>query len=234
MVVNEAGLPGLNLDRHGTQLYTSCNVDVVSRLVSAAQAEGVTRFVQVSSSSVYGERAVGDESMPTRPCSPYGESKLAAERVVAQACARQGFPGVVLRYFSVYGPGQRPDMAYHRFCEALLGGQPLTVFGDGRQSRSNTYVTDVVAATILAVDDAPAGEVLNVAGGESITLLDAIAVLADELAVEPRLHFGEPRDGDQRQTRGDASRAARVLTWSPQMTAHDGLRSQARWHASQH
>ena len=233
-VVNEAGLPGLNGDRHGTDLYTSCNIDVVTRLVAACRESDVSHFIQVSSSSVYGHHAVGNEDIPTNPCSPYGESKLAAERVVRQAVDETGLNATILRYFSVYGPGQRPDMAYHLFCEALLDGRPLTIFGDGRQSRSNTFVTDVVDATVRALHQSPTSPVLNIAGGETITLIDAVAILADELGVTPVFEVHGPREGDQRETRGDASRAQRELGWTPQVGAEEGLRAQARWHVSGH
>src|SRR5262249_43841902 len=133
------------------------------------------RFINVSTSSVYGRFGSGDESLPTRPSSPYGVTKLAAEHL-CHAFAEFGLPFVVLRYFSVYGPRQRPDMGYHRFIHALLHGETLTVCGDGLQVRGNTYIDDCVAATIAAVN-APLGETYNVGGGETASVWEIIARL---------------------------------------------------------
>src|SRR4051794_15053281 len=145
-VVHLAAMPGLQAGAQADAAYESCNVDATRRLARAIARAGVGTVVHASTSSVYGAVADGDEQQPTRPISAYGRSKLAAERTMLDAGA------VVLRYFSVYGPGQRPDMAYHRFCEAMIEGRPITVHGDGRQERANTYVDDVVAATVAAVD----------------------------------------------------------------------------------
>jgi nucleoside-diphosphate-sugar epimerase len=228
-VINEAAMPGQAVSWSDFPLYSSCNVNVVQRL-AAACADAGTRLVQVSTSSVYGREAVGDESLPIRPVSPYGVTKAAAEQLVAAYVREHALNAVVLRYFSVYGPGQRPDMAYHLFCEAMLDGRTLTVFGDGRQSRSNTFVDDIAGATLAALDRGLPGEVLNIAGGEGIELLTALAVLADELGAEPRIEWAAAQTGDQRVTAGIAERAAAVLGWRPAVSAEDGLRRQARWH----
>ncbi len=229
VVINEAAMPGQAVSWSDFPLYSSCNINVVQRL-AAACADAGTRLVQVSTSSVYGREAVGDESLPIRPVSPYGVTKAAAEHLVAAYVREYELDAVVLRYFSVYGPGQRPDMAYHLFCEAMLDGQTLTVFGDGRQSRSNTFVDDVAAATLAALDRGLPGEVMNIAGGERIELLTALAVLADELGAEPRINWAPAQTGDQRVTAGIAEHAAAVLGWRPSVSAEDGLRRQARWH----
>ena len=231
-VVNEAGMIGLSRSWEDATIFRECNVTAVDRLLEAARHAQLHRFVHISTSSVYGEHAVGDESTPTNPVSPYGATKLAAEHLVHKYSANDAVPGVVLRYFSVYGPRQRPDMAYHRFCEAMLNGDPLVVYGDGTQTRSNTFVSDCVEGTLAAVDRAQVGATYNIAGGERIALNDAIAVLADEFGVRPVVDWRPQRRGDQRHTGGDASRAARELGFSPRVTPHDGLRLQARWHRS--
>jgi nucleoside-diphosphate-sugar epimerase len=231
-VVNEAGMIGLSRSWEDATIFRECNVTAVDRLLEAARHAQLHRFVHISTSSVYGEHAVGDESTPTNPVSPYGATKLAAEHLVHKYSANDAVPGVVLRYFSVYGPRQRPDMAYHRFCEAMLNGDPLVVYGDGTQTRSNTFVSDCVEGTLNAVDRAQVGATYNIAGGERIALNDAIAVLADEFGVRPVVDWRPQRRGDQRHTGGDASRAARELGFSPRVTPHDGLRRQARWHRS--
>src|SRR6476659_5823270 len=147
------------------RLYDACNRLATARLAAAATRAGVATVIHASTSSVYGRVAGGDEHQPMAPVSDYGRSKLAAEAVMA------GLGAVVLRYFSVYGPGQRPDMAYHRFCESILDGRPLLIHGDGRQERANTYVDDVVAATVAAVVRGRPGEAYNIGGAEPIRLL---------------------------------------------------------------
>lgn len=231
-VVNEAAMPGLMKSWTDFDVYVGCNLLAVERLLAAIEREAVGRFVQISTSSVYGRFAIGDESLPTEPFSPYGVSKLAAEKLVLAHVANFGLDATILRYFSLYGPRQRPDMGYHLFCEAMLDGRPITVFGDGRQRRSNTYVSDAVSATVAALDRGSAGDVANVCGDETIELLDVIGVLADELGVEPILEFAPPRPGDQRDTSGDATRARRILGWAPNVPLEVGLRRQAAWHAS--
>lgn len=231
-IINEAAMPGLMKSWSDFDVYVGCNLLAVQRLLDAARTAGVSRFVQISTSSVYGRFAVGDETLPTEPFSPYGVSKLAAEKLVLAHVANFGMDAIILRYFSLYGPRQRPDMGYHLFCEALLDGRPITVYGDGRQRRSNTHVRDAVAATRAALQRGSAGDIMNVAGDGTIALADAIAVLADELGISPQLVFASPRPGDQRDTAGDSSRAQRILDWAPQTPLETGLREQAAWHRS--
>ena len=137
---------------------------------------------------------------------------------------------VVLRYFSVYGPGQRPDMAYHRFCEAMLDGRPLTINGDGHQERANTYVDDVVAATVAAATNGRPGETYNIGGASPIRLLDAVAVLADAMGATPSIRHAPARPGDQATTRADTTKAAGDLGWTPTTHPAEGLRVQLAWH----
>ena len=144
-----------------------------------------------------------------------------------------GLPAVILRYFSIYGPRQRPEMAYAAFTEALLDGRSLTVYGDGDQSRSNTFVSDCVAGTVAALDGGAAGEIYNIGGGEEIKLLDAIGIIADELGVEPRIAFGPARVGDQRRTAADVSKARRELGYEPRVGPDEGLRRQVAWHVAE-
>ena len=232
-VIHAAAMPGLVRSWVDIDTYTSCNVVAVQRLCEAATAAGIQRFVHVSTSSVYGAEAVGDESTPTRPVSPYGVTKLAAEHLVSAYCSQFGLPAVILRYFSIYGPRQRPEMAYAIFTEALLDGRPLEVFGDGRQSRSNTFVSDCVAGTLAALERGPAGGVYNIGGGRELELLDAIGIIADELGVEPRLVFGPARAGDQRRTAADVSKARRELGYDPVVGPEEGLRRQVAWQVAE-
>lgn len=231
-VVNLAAMPGLVKSWDDFDLYQSCNLTGVHRLLEGAMAQGIDHFVQISTSSVYGSLATGSEDDPLRPISPYGVTKLAGERLTAAYGASFDVPYTALRYFSVFGPGQRPDMAYHIVCERILDEQPVPIFGDGLQSRSNTYVMDIVRATVLALEVGPTNETMNIAGGETVSLLDAVRILEDELGRPARLEFGPARPGDQRHTQGDTTKAERLLGYRAEVPVEEGLRRQARWHLS--
>lgn len=228
-VVHLAAMPGLARSWTDFDLYLTCNVGATSRLLDACRAREVARFIHVSTSSVYGLEAVGDEDMPTNPVSPYGVTKLAAEHLVMAYVRTLGFSAAVLRYFSIYGPRQRPDMAYQIFTEALSEGRPITVFGDGEQSRSSTFVADAVAGTIAAIDGARVGAVYNIAGSRRITVNEAIATIADELGVTPTIVHGPTRGGDQRHTEADTTRARETFGYRATVDPEDGLREQVRW-----
>lgn len=228
-VVNEAATPGLVLGWDDFERYQSTNLSAVKRLIDASLATGVGHVVQASTSSVYGVEATGAEESQTLPVSPYGVTKLAAEHLLRAHRASFGLPLTILRYFSIYGPRQRPDMAYRTFCERLLRGEPITVYGDGEQSRSNTYVADCVAATVAALDRPGDGAIVNIGGGREIALREAIAILAAELGVDPVIEHRPPRKGDQRRTVADTTRARELLGWEPQVTPEEGLAEQVRW-----
>lgn len=229
-VVHEAAFAGLARSWVDVQTYFDCNVLAVSRLVDACRRHDVSRFVHASTSSVYGRHAVGDETMPVDPVSPYGISKLAGEQLLRAHVHEHGFPAVILRYFSIYGPRQRPDMAYRIFTQRLLRGEPLIVYGDGRQSRSNTFVSDCVGATLAAIHRGRIGEAYNIGGGEEVALGDVIAHLGDLLQVAPRIVRRPERAGDQRRTAADVSKAADELGYRPETSVVEGLRAQVSWH----
>lgn len=228
-VINEAATPGLVLSWDDFERYQSCNLSAVKRLVDACIAEGVGHFLQASTSSVYGAEATGAEDAQTLPVSPYGVTKLAAEHLLRAHSETYGLPLTILRYFSIYGPRQRPDMAYRIFCERLLLGEPIVVYGDGGQSRSNTYVSDCVAGTLAALAGPADGSIFNIGGGEELKLLDAISLIADELGVEPVIEFRDARRGDQRRTVADVSAARRALGWAPAVEPVEGLRREVAW-----
>lgn len=228
-LVNQAAAPGLVFGWEDFDLYRSCNLSAVERLVDASLATGIAHFVQASTSSVYGAEATGPETADTMPVSPYGVTKLAAEHLLRAHHMTAGLPLTILRYFSIYGPRQRPDMAYRIFCERMLRGEPVVVYGDGAQSRSNTYVGDCVAATIAALERPAEGATINVGGGRELKLLDALSIIADHLGVEPRIEHRPVRRGDQRRTSADIALARRLLGWEPRVEPEEGLRAEVAW-----
>jgi UDP-glucuronate 4-epimerase len=217
-------------------VYLRNNVSATQRLLEAALVLPRLRFVYASSSSVYGEaeRLPTPEDTPPQPQSPYGVTKLGAEQLCLLYHANHGVETVALRYFSVYGPRQRPDMAFNRFCRAALADEPITLFGDGRQTRDFTYVADVVAATRAAALSAAApGRVYNVGGGSRVSLretleaLSAVLGCALDVRCEPREH------GDVADTGADIERARRDLGFAPRTSLRAGLAAEFEWMAEQ-
>jgi nucleoside-diphosphate-sugar epimerase len=162
--------------------------------------------------------------------SPYGLTKLAAEHLLLSHHESYGFPVVILRYFSIYGPRQRPDMAYHLFFESVLDGRPIVVYGDGTQARSNTYVDDCVEATVRALDHGRVGEAYNVGGGETLVLRDTIALIGELAGREPFVVHEPERAGDQQITQADTTKARVELGYVPRIGAREGLARQLDWH----
>jgi nucleoside-diphosphate-sugar epimerase len=231
-VVHLAAMPGLPLSWERLDLYSSCNLLATGRLAEAATRAGVERVVFGSTSSVYGRFAVGDEQQPQRPSSPYGLTKLAAEHLLFAHAENFGLPVVVTRFFSIYGPRQRPDMAYHIFIEALLDDREIVVFGDGRQARSNTFVDDCVDGTVRALEAGRLGEVYNIGGGELVVLNDAIAMLEDLIGRRTRRRTLPGRPGDQQVTNADVTKISAELGYQPRTRPIDGLAAQLEWHRS--
>ena len=233
VIFHLAAMPGLVQSWTDFDGYWTCNVQATQRLLEAVRhAPGLRRFVYASTSSVYGRFASGDESMPTRPVSPYGMTKLAAEHLCRAYQEAHGLPVVVLRYFSVYGPRQRPDMAYHRFMQALHTGQPIHVYGDGQQIRGNTFVGDCVQATLAALTARP-GEVYNIGGGEAATVWDIVRKLEAISGRRAVIQQEPARAGDQRYTFADTTRLRSHLGWEPRTTLDDGLAQQWAWHVNE-
>jgi UDP-glucuronate 4-epimerase len=230
-----AGQPGVRLSwSDGFARYESCNVLATQRLLEAARTTEVGRFMYASSSSVYGnaERYPTLETDRPEPFSPYGVTKLAAEHLCGLYAANWGVPTVSLRYFTVYGPRQRPDMAHHRLIEAALDQTPFPLFGDGEQVRSFTYVDDVVDATHRAglTPDVDPGTVLNVSGSEFVTLGRLIDLVGDAVGQPVPIDRQPAQAGDAAKTGGSTDRIADVLGWSAKTSLADGIAAQVRWH----
>jgi len=229
VVFHLAAMAGLKQSWVDFDLYSSCNLLATQRLIDAFRgSESLKKFIYASTSSVYGKFSSGDEQVSTRPVSPYGVTKLAGELLCQAFREEFHLPAVVLRYFSVYGPGQRPDMGYHKFVKAMLEGTPITVYGDGHQSRGNTFVSDCVDATIAATK-APVGETYNIGGGETASVWDILGKLERITGMKARVRVEEARAGDQRTSQADISKATRDLGWSPKVSLDDGLARQVAW-----
>jgi UDP-glucose 4-epimerase len=213
--------------------YTHNNITATQRLLEAAKAApGLGRVVYASSSSVYGDAQVlpMQEDAACWPVSPYGVSKLAAEHLCSLYHRNFGVPAVSLRYFTVYGPRQRPDMAFHRFIRAMLTGGEIRLFGDGEQSRDFTFVADIAEATIAAAT-APeaAGRVLNLGGGHRATVNQVLDRLAEITGGRATVRREAVAKGDVRDTSADTGRAARVLGFAPAYDLDRGLAEEAAW-----
>ncbi|KAA0079109.1 NAD-dependent epimerase/dehydratase family protein [Mycolicibacterium sp. P9-64] len=238
IVYHQAGQPGVRKS-WGTDFadYVDANVCATQRLLEAVRrsAPGLTRFVYASSSSVYGdaERYPTLESDRPQPRSPYGVTKLAAEHLVNLYAANFGIPAISLRYFTVYGPKQRPDMAFNRFIALARRGRPLPVHGDGSQIREFTYVDDIVEANVRAGDASVApGTVVNLSGGASTSVNDVLELL-EKIHGEPlQLDRGEPALGDVFRTGGSTERATALLGWEPRVGIEDGLAREYDWLAA--
>lgn len=208
--------------------YVDCNVLSTQRLLEGVLHAGasVKRFVYASSSSVYGDTTVlpVTESATPYPVSPYGVTKLAAEHLCTLYHRNFGVPTVSLRYFTVYGPRQRPDMAFHRFCKAIIDRQAISIYDDGEQTRDFTYIADVVEANMRAATEARAvGEVFNIAGGSRVSVREVIQLLREVSGLPVHVTYEKRQHGDVRDTYADTSHAAHLIGYQPQVTLPAGL-----------
>ncbi len=211
--------------------YIEHNIWATQRLLEAVLKHPVGKFVFASTSSVYGEAnryPTREDDLP-KPISPYGVTKLAAEKLCLAYHENFGVPVVAVRYFTVYGPRQRPDMAFSRFIRAIESHQPLTIYGDGNQRRDFTYVGDAVAATIKAGQSDLAGEIFNVAGGSPVPLLHILTLLKEISGQEIEIDWMPAQPGDVSETGGDLTRIRSLLGYDPQTPLAAGLRAQVDW-----
>jgi nucleoside-diphosphate-sugar epimerase len=229
LVFHLAGQPGVRPSfGEDFAAYLHHNVHGTQRLLEAVAERDLRAFVYASSSSVYGDQDVYPvhEDAPMRPKSPYGATKVITEQLANAFWYSRAVPAVGLRYFTVYGPRQRPDMAFSRFLALALRDRPLTIHGDGWQVREFTYFADVVQATIAAAEHGERGSVYNVGGGQAVALLEAIALIESLLDRELAVGHADPANGDPRRTEADVTRAARDLSYRPATPLADGLAAQ--------
>jgi UDP-glucose 4-epimerase len=215
-------------------VYTTNNVEATQVLLEACVGRPIERLVYASSSSVYGDRVsipMREDALP-QPVSPYGVTKLAAEQLCYLYSVNHGVPATSLRYFTVYGPRQRPDMGFHRFISAALTGEPITVFGDGGQTRDFTFVGDAVSATIAAGERGVVGRAYNIGGGSRVTVTEVLDIIGRVTGRALRIERGPEQKGDMRDTYADSSLARADLGFAPAVTLADGLAEEARWLAS--
>ncbi len=213
------------------QVYTGLNVDSTQRLLEACATKPIERLVYASSSSVYGDEVaipMTETALP-QPVSPYGVTKLAAEQLCHLYFVNYGVPAVSLRYFTVYGPRQRPDMGFHRFFSAVLAGQPLIQFGDGLQTRDFTFVADAVTATATAAVRGVPGRVYNIGGGSRVSLREVFDLIARVSGRKVTIDQQGPQKGDMRDTYADTTLARQDLAFAPSVTLEEGLRAMWRW-----
>ena len=233
VVYHLAGQPGVRPSwGHQFDRYVRDNIIATQRLLEHLKESSLKRLVFAGSSSVYGDA----EAFPTResalprPVSPYGVTKLAAEHLANLYTRNFGIPAVSVRYFTVYGPRQRPDMAFARFMRALADGEPIEVYGDGEQTREFTYVSDAVEGTIKAASSDVVGMTFNLGGGSRVTLNKVLATLEEISKVEVRRQQLPSAPGDPRHTGASINLARERLGWEPRVSLRDGLTKQWGWY----
>jgi UDP-glucose 4-epimerase len=213
------------------ETYTDCNIIATQRLLEACKGRPLTRFVYASSSSVYGDT----DDLPMRergatcPVSPYGVTKLAGEHLAVLYHRNYRLPTVSLRFFTVYGPRQRPDMAFNKFISAALSDRPIEVFGDGGQTRDFTFIDDIVDGVVSALAQGSPGEVYNLGGGSRVSLNEAIDTLERVMGIRIERQHGDSQKGDVRDTLADGSKARSELGFAPSVGLEEGLAREFEW-----
>jgi len=213
------------------EIYANNNILATQKLLEACKNKGIKKFIYASSSSVYGDA----ETMPTEeiatpePISPYGVSKLAGEYLCYLYWKNFGVPVISLRYFTVYGPGQRPDMAFHKFIKAILERREIKIYGDGNQTRDFTYVDDVVNANLIAMKSKITGEIFNIGGGSRITVNKSVEILEKLIGKKADIKYIEMQKGDVRHTSANITKAQKMLGYEPCAGIEKGLPKEIGW-----
>ena len=237
IVFHEAAQPGVRASwGKSFPIYVEDNILATQRLLESLKDKKIKKMVFASSSSVYGdaEKLPTKESFTPKPVSPYGVTKLAAENLCYLYSKNYGIPIVSLRYFSVYGPRQRPDMGFNRFIRSIINGQAITVYGNGEQTRDFTYISDIIDANIKASNcSCTPGEVFNIGGGSRISVNDTIKILEDISGKKAKIEYLESQKGDVAHTSADISRAKSALEYGPKVNIKTGLMNEYEWMTKQ-
>ncbi|MDK2834537.1 MAG: hypothetical protein PWP63_1624 [Methanolobus sp.] len=216
------------------EIYTKNNIQSTQKLLEYYKDKDIRKFVYSSSSSVYGDSSLPiKEENKVQPLSPYGVTKLAAENLCHLYRINYRVPSISLRYFTVYGPRQRPDMAINKFVKAVLDGDEITIYGDGSQTRDFTYVDDVVSANLLAAKSSNqiTADVFNIGGGNRITVNDLVSSIETATGNKAKINYVEKQKGDVKDTWADVSRANELLGWSAETKIIEGLEKYTQWYA---
>lgn len=236
-VFHEAAQPGVRASwGKDFEIYVKDNILTTQYLLEAAKEVNIKKFIYASSSSIYGDAETYPTPEDTRPApvSPYGVTKLAGEHLCQLYFKNYKVPVIILRYFTVYGPRQRPDMAFHKFMKAILEGKKIIVYGDGTQTRDFTYVDDVIEANILAMKSDAVGEVFNIGGGSRISINDTLEILRHITNRKVRVKYIEKQKGDVRHTSADISKADKVIGYTPRWDVRSGLKVEWEWVKNYH
>jgi UDP-glucose 4-epimerase len=212
-------------------IYTKNNIEATQKLLEAAKTSSIKKFIYASSSSVYGLSPLlpMTETSPLHPFSPYGVTKLAAENLCFLYHKNYGIPCVSLRFFTVYGPGQRPDMAFHKFFRAIAENNEISVFGDGQQTRDFTFIDDIIQANLSSIECGKPGETYNLGGGTQRKLADIFPVLEEICQTKLKIRYVEKEKGDVQHTFADIQKAKKDLNYSPEVSLEDGLKLEWDW-----
>jgi UDP-glucose 4-epimerase len=213
------------------KIYTENNVRATQRLLEASKSARLKKFIFASSSSIYGdaESYPTDEQMKPMPISPYGVTKLAAEHLCYLYYKNYGVPTISLRYFTVYGPRQRPDMAFHKFIKAVHNNEEILVFGDGEQTRDFTYIDDIIDANVATMTAQAVGEVFNIGGGSRITVNETIDIIERVCEKKARKKYIEKQRGDVIHTAADISKAKEAFGYEPKFDVEKGIVNEVAW-----
>jgi len=232
IVFHLAAQPGVRASwGENFSIYTQNNIEATQRLLEAAKSVPMKKFIYASSSSVYGlcPQLPMEETSALIPFSPYGVTKLAAENLCFLYYKNYGVPCVSLRFFTVYGPGQRPDMAFHKFFKSIAQDKEITVYGDGQQTRDFTFIDDIIEAIVSSIESGKAGEAYNVGGGTRRKLVDLISILERICQKKVNVDYQKGQKGDVRHTYADITKAKKDLNYVPRTSLEDGLGAEWEW-----
>jgi len=216
---------------HNFSVYTKNNIEATQKLLEAVKDTKIKKFIYASSSSVYGlcpELPISETS-PLYPFSPYGVTKLAAEHLCYLYYKNFGLPLVSLRFFTVYGPGQRPDMAFHKFFKTIAEGEQISIFGDGKQTRDFTFIDDIIEANFASLEKGKPGETYNIGGGTRKKLEDIIPIIEKICEKKAEINWEEKQKGDMLHTFANIEKARKDLNYSPKTQIEDGLKEEWTW-----